>query len=70
MRRAGRFLAAARTPLRQMGCCSLALVHGWWWSVDVLAALTEGQRARLRGDVAPGLPHGRHALASGAPDPR
>ena len=23
--------AAARTPLRQMGCCSLTLVRGWWW---------------------------------------
>lgn len=38
MRRAGRFLAAARTPLRQMGCCPLVLVRGWWWDVDVLAA--------------------------------
>lgn len=70
MRRSGRFLAAARTPLRQMGCCSLALLRGWWWGVDVLAALTEERRARLRGDVACGPPHGRHALASGAPDPR
>ena len=33
VRRAGRFLAAARTPLRQMGCCSFALVRGWWWGV-------------------------------------
>lgn len=70
VRRAGRFLAAARTPLRQMGCCSFALVRGWWWGVDALATLTEEQRARPRGDVAPGLPHGLHALASGAPDPR
>ena len=51
--RSGRFLAAARTPLRQMGCYSLVLVRGLWWGVGVLAALTEGQRARLRGDVAP-----------------
>ena len=35
-RRAGRFLAAARTPLRQMGCCSLALLRGWWWGVGGL----------------------------------
>ncbi len=67
VRRSGRFLAAARTPLRQMGCCSFVLVRGWWWGVDALATLTEGQRARLSGYVAPGLPHGRHALASGAP---
>lgn len=70
MRRAGRFLATARTPLRQMGCCSFVLVRGWWWGVAVLAALTEEQQARLRSDVTPGLPHGLHALASGAPDPR
>lgn len=38
VRRSGRFLAAARTPLRQMGCCSFVLVRGWWWGVDVLAA--------------------------------
>lgn len=48
VRRPGRFLAAARTPLRQMGCCSFALVRGWWWGVGVLAALTEEQRARRR----------------------
>ena len=28
VRRAGRSLAAARTPLRQMGCCVSMLVHG------------------------------------------
>lgn len=70
VRRSGRFLAAARTPLRRMGCCSFVLVRGWWWGVDVLAALTEEWRARLRGGVALGLPHGRSALANGAPDPR
>lgn len=30
---AGRSLAAARTPLRRMGCCIVALARGWWWGV-------------------------------------
>ncbi len=70
MRRSGRFLAAARTPLRQMGCCPLALVRGWWWGVDALAALTRSGERDSAATSPPGLPHGRHALASGAPDPR
>lgn len=41
MRRSGRFLATARTPLRQMGCCTSALVHGWWWGV-ALGTVVEG----------------------------
>lgn len=44
VRRAGRFLAAARTPLRQMGCCPLVLVRGWWWGVG--SARSRSGRAR------------------------
>lgn len=44
VRRAGRFLAAARTPLRQVGCCPLALVRGWWWGVG--SACSRPGRAR------------------------
>ena len=33
LRRAGRPLAAARTPLRRTGCCSVMPVHGRWWGV-------------------------------------
>ena len=70
MRRAGRLLAAARTPLRQVGCCPLVLVRGWWWDVDVLAASPRNSKRDSAATSPPGLPHGRNALASGAPDSR
>lgn len=50
---AGRYLAAARTPLRQMGCCIVALARGWWWGVGSARHRFCGRMGRQRatGDI-------------------
>lgn len=70
-RRAGRFLAAARTPLRQMGCCSFFLVRGWWWGVGSARSRTgrarEGRTGHSRRRRAPARPPRSRSVPSRLP---
>ena len=61
MRRSGRFLAAARTPLRRPGCYVFLHVRRWLWGVGSVRVSHRGGCRRLT------LTHGRRGAESASP---